>query len=397
MNPPTSTARPAYPETLESAWLRLALEALAARDAESLCLRLEPAVARLSDLFTTERAAGFGRYADTPELLAAYGLFFFPQTFVRAAFVLAECAVRAPEAFPAEPARPFVIADLGAGTGAAGLAAAAFAAGPARPVRLAACDQSGASLDILRRLAPELEAVGPAPAVETVVADARSWVPPAGCDLAVASFALNEFFEDRPDAEAADWTARALDSLRPGGLLLILEPATKSCANRLGRLRDRVAATGVARIVAPCPHARPCPLLARGGEPWCHEVRRWRVPDVAAFLNRHLHREIQSLKFSFLALQHAPPAADPPADPGRGRLIAPVRETGGRILSALCGGDGAGLSCETLTRHMTRADVKAVVRTWERGDLVRLGAPEVIGAGRILRGAPLEREFGFGV
>ena len=164
----------------------------------------------------------------------------------------------------------------------------------------------------------------------------------------------------------------------------------------LGRLRDGIAASGAARIVAPCPHAFPCPLLARGGEPWCHEVRRWRVPDAAAFINRHLHREIQSLKFSFLALQRASPPADAPADPGRGRLIAPLRETGGRILSALCGGDGAGLSCETLTRHMTKADVKAVVRTWERGDLVRLGAPTVIGAGRILRGSPIDRELGFG-
>lgn len=388
-------ARPAYPEALESAWLRLAMEALAVRDTEALCARLEPAVARLSDLFTTERAAGFGRYADTPELLAAYGLFFFPQTFVRTAFALAECAARAPEALGAAPGRPFLVADLGAGTGAAGLAAAAFAANAGRPVRLAACDQSGASLDILRRLAPDLAGGGPAPAVETAIADARSWTPPAGCDLVVASFALNEFFEDRPDAEAAAWIARAMESLRPGGLLLLIEPATQVCANRLGRLRDRLAAAAAARIVAPCPHALPCPLLARGGEPWCHEVRRWRVPDAAAYINRRLHRELQSLKFSFLALQRAAPPETAAGDPGRGRLIAPLRETGGRILSALCGGDGAALSCETLTRHMTKADVKAVVRTWERGDLVRLGAPAVIGAGRILRGAPLEREFGF--
>ena len=133
--------RPAYPEALESAWLRLAMEALAVRDTEALCARLEPAVARLSDLFTTERAAGFGRYADTPELLAAYGLFFFPQTFVRTAFALAECDARAPEALGAAPGRPFLLADLGAGTGAAGLAAAAFAPTPVRPVRPAAFDQ----------------------------------------------------------------------------------------------------------------------------------------------------------------------------------------------------------------------------------------------------------------
>jgi ribosomal protein RSM22 (predicted rRNA methylase) len=390
------TDRPSYPEALEAAWLRLALDALGARDAEALCARLEPAVARLSDLFTTEREDGFGRYADTPELLAAYGLFFFPQTFVRTSFALAECAARAPGVFATPAGRPFRIADLGAGTGAAGLAAAAFVVGAGGPVHLDACDQSGASLAILRRLAPVLAEGRPGPEVETALADGRTWTPSATCDLIVASFALNEFFEDRPDAGAAAWIDRIMESLRPGGLLLLIEPATKVCANRLGRLRDGMAAAGAARIVAPCPHALPCPLLARGGEPWCHEVRRWRVPDIPAFLNRRLHREIQALKFSFLALQRAPPA-EGPVDPGRGRLIAPLRETGGRILSALCGGDGAGLSCETLTRHMAKADVKTVVRTWERGDLVRFEDAKVIGAGRILRGTRLSREFGFEV
>jgi ribosomal protein RSM22 (predicted rRNA methylase) len=388
--------RPVYPKVLEAAWLRLAMESLGGTDAEALCLRLGPAVGRLSDLFTTERAAGFERYADDPELLAAYGLFFFPQTFVRTAFALAECAARAPDALAVPADRPFRIADIGSGTGAAGLAAAAFAMAhtDGAAVRLTACDRSAASLDILRRLVPAIADGGTAPEIVTARADGLTWTPPRDCDLIAASFALNEFFEDRPDPDAADWISRVMESLRPGGLLLILEPATQACSNRLGRLRNRIAAAGVERIVAPCPHARPCPLLGRGGEPWCHEVRRWRVPDATDYINRRLHREIQSLKFSFLALQRAAPAAEP-AGPGRGRLIAPLRETGGRILSALCGGDGAGLSCEVLTRHMSRADVKEIVRDWERGDLVQLDEPKVIGAGRILRGASLSREFGF--
>lgn len=395
MNGPVPTVRPAYPEALQAAWVALALDALGVRDAEALCLRLEPAVARLSDLFTTEREAGFGRYADDPELLAAYGLFFFPQTFVRTSFALSECAARTPDMTEAAAGRPFQIADIGAGTGAAGLAAAAWASATGASVRLAACDQSGASLDILRRLAPAPSAGAAAPEIEASLADGRTWTPPADCDLIVASFALNEFFEERPDDEVAGWVARVMESLRPGGLLLLLEPATKACSHRLGRLRDGIAAAGAVRIVAPCPHAQPCPLLVRG-EPWCHEVRRWPVPDIPAFINRHLHRELQALKFSFLALQRAAPAAVE-VDPGRGRLIAPLRETGGRIVSYLCGGDGAGLTCEVLTRRMDKAEVKDIVRHWERGDLVRYADPAVIGAGRILRGTTLTREFGFTV
>ena len=388
--------RPAYPDALESAWTRLALDALREPDAEALCTRLEPAVARLSDRFTTERAAGFGHYADVPEFLAAYGLFFFPQTFVRTRFALAECADRAPGILVPPGTGPFRVVDIGAGTGAAGLAAATFVAEllPDTPVRLTACDRSPASLDVLRRLAPEATGGAPAVAVETVVADGRTWDPPAGADLAVSSFALNEFFEDRTDDEAAAWISRILASLRPGGLLLVVEPATRTCATRLARLRDGIAG-GHAHIVAPCPHAHPCPLLARGGESWCHEVRRWRPPDTAAWINRHLHRELQVLKFSFLALRRAVPERGT-GEAGRGRLVAPLHETGGRIVTALCGGDGTAMAAEVLTRRMARAEVKEIVRTWERGDLVRFDTPAVIGAGRILRGAALAREFGFG-
>src|SRR5262245_42511074 len=141
----------AYPHDVERVFLDAA-RARAPRSTEDECVdRLAERARRLSDLFTTERPDGpdrFPDYAASEESRIAYGLLFFPQTWVRTRFALAEAV----EARGWRPARPqTVILDLGAGLGAAGFSAAQFlvARGLADRARILAVDRSKAALDAL--------------------------------------------------------------------------------------------------------------------------------------------------------------------------------------------------------------------------------------------------------
>jgi len=368
------------------------MRATGATTPEDACDRLSRATAELSDRFTTDREPGFGGYASDARLTAAYGLFFFPQTHVRARLVLAECASVASEQAWFRLRRPeVIIADFGAGTGAAGLAAAELARclRPRARCRLHACEQHRPALDLLAGLAREI-GTRRNPEVVRAIADALTWLPPEPVDVALAGFSLNEMFEHASDAAVLDWIGRRVELLRPGGWLVVIEPATRVCAVRIERLRNALASRGDLRILAPCPHHRPCPILAMGrSNVWCHEVRRWNVPPSLRWINRRLHRDVGTLSFSFLAIERSPAPAYS-SDPTAGRLVGPVRHTGGRIQSWLCASDGSMRSCEVLTRHLERARAKHLLTALQRGDRVRWISAELIADGRILRGRDIE-------
>jgi len=386
--------RPVYPEALELAWLRRAMDATGSDSPETACDRLARRVAALSDLFTVERRSGFEQYAADPIHWAAYGLFFFPQTYVRIRFVLAECA-----AIAGGPPLPddgaVTVADLGAGSGAAGRAAIDWLqeAGVRRPLRWIAVDRHAAALGELATLAGR-PGRGRRVRVQTVVADVRSWRPDKPADLVLAAFVVNELFEGASEEEFVRWLDRCVGMVRHGGWLVVVEPATRPSSVRLERARDRLLGRDDVSLLAPCPHRRPCPLLALGRpNAWCHDVRRWNAPLSLRWMNRRLHRDLSAVAYSFLAVRRSPPPPDEP-DAFRGRLVGAVRPTAGRIASHLCASDGSTCPCEVLTRHLDRAEARRIVEEWERGDRVRLDDPTRLGNGA-LRGARMERLLGF--
>ncbi|MEY3853924.1 MAG: hypothetical protein RI910_2904 [Verrucomicrobiota bacterium] len=113
--------RLAYPADAEAFWVGQA-ELAAERIGDEALERMTPAVAHLSDLFTTERPdKKFPDYFADPRLLAAYGVFFLPQSFTRTSFALAQvCGLRAWRPSSRIP----TILDLGSGPGSCGVAAA---------------------------------------------------------------------------------------------------------------------------------------------------------------------------------------------------------------------------------------------------------------------------------
>lgn len=367
---------PLYPSDLETFWLHRATTSLRINETPGLLDHLRPEVARLSDLFTVARPSAFNRYGDELRAQLAYGLFFFPQTYVRTGLVLAECLAGGRWKAPSD--RPARILDLGAGLGA-GLLAVAHAL-RAHPLELTALDHAAGSLTLLQDLFSSQQlAVTTRPGhLLHPLPGNESW------DLILCSFALNEAVEGTPDADVHAWARRLLQHLAPGGLLLLIEPALDAAALRLETLRDALAEQGHGCIIAPCLHHRRCPLRSEGRS-YCHEVRRWTAPDSVSYLNRHLFRDLQVLKFCFLAIAQTP-RPEPESDPARARLIAPVDPQNGKIVTRGCAADGEAHGYEVLNRHLTREERDALGEV-ERGTRLRWPAVTPVSQGRILRAA----------
>lgn len=188
----------------------------------------------------------------------AYALARLPATYAACAEVFEETLARAPGFAPR------TLLDAGCGPG--GGSWAAVEAWPSLE-GIVWFDASPPFLDMARRLAAE----GP----EVIrLADAQCGDLTAGpfarADLVMASYALAEI---AAPAQAA-LVARLWDAC--DGVLALVEPGTPAGYARILAARETLIAAG-AQVVAPCPHAGPCPLV----EPdWCHfSVRLARSRD----------------------------------------------------------------------------------------------------------------------
>ncbi|WP_112661874.1 small ribosomal subunit Rsm22 family protein [Microvirga flavescens] len=115
-----------------------------------------------------------------------------------------------------------------------------------------------------------------------------------------------------------------------GDTLLIVEPGTPAGWERVLAARARLIASG-AHLIAPCPHALACPLVAPD---WCHFSRR--------VARSRLHRQAKGAevpwedeKFIYIA------ASRHPAAHLSARVIAPPRAGSGQVRLKLCLEKGA--------------------------------------------------------
>ena len=361
-----------YPPAAEAHWVNCA-EAVTGLVGDDALERLAPAVARLSDLFTTERPEGrFPDYFADEELRAAYGVFFLPQSFVRTGFALAQ-AMELRRWRPTSPTP--AILDLGAGPGSCGLSAAhhlhRLGAGH---VELVAVDRSPSALAGLEGFAAA--SLGPAVSVRTRVGDAarpETW-PDGDYDLIVAGFVLNEMTHLQ-STEALAWFAQLKRRLRPGGLIVLLEPAPRATAERLQRLSEAICAQGLITRIGPELDQRPCPELL-GAEHWNHESRPWTAPRSTAYVNRRLFRDLREVRFACALFSDAS-LTELPATAAR--LVSDVQIIKG-LLRFIVVREGALQSVEVPTRGLSKHDIKGLAATFGRGDVVtfpRLPGPKI--------------------
>jgi ribosomal protein RSM22 (predicted rRNA methylase) len=314
-----------------------ALQAALARELEGVSRKdLAARAARTSKAYRAGQGSA-GVIRDPLDALA-YALTRLPATYAACAAVFAELARRAP-AF-----RPASLLDAGAGA-----AAASWAAAQAWPTleRLTWLDNNPAFLALAQRLADTN-----LPAPDARRADLRTEggadLPPA--DLVVASYALAEIAPDRQAAVAAGLWAAAT------GVLALVEPGTPAGFARLRAVRLQLIEAGAA-ILAPCPHAGPCPMA---GDDWCHvSVRLPRSRD-------HLLAKGAEVPYEDEPYAYLLAARPGLGSPAAARLLAPPRETKPAIALKLC--TPGGLERRAVPRRDKAA--YAIARRLRWGDAV---------------------------
>jgi len=234
---------------------------------------LKRAAAALSALYRDRapRLSGL-----SPELrVAAYLVTRMPATYAAAAAVLSE--VRARTAAPIAS-----VLDIGAGTGAASLAARA-----AFPLaRLTLCEPDPAFAQAARELLPE---------ALWQPSDFTSPAPFPAHDLVVAAYSLGEV----PTPAALEAALRMWEAARVA--LAIVQPGTPAGFSLVRQVRDRLLTAG-AHMLAPCPSSAACPMR---DPDWCHFSAR---TDRSS-----LHRRLKDAalgyedeKFSYIAFSRTP-------------------------------------------------------------------------------------------
>ncbi len=240
----------------------------------------------------------------------AYLLARLPATYAAVAAVLGE--VRARCAF-----EPKTLTDAGSGPGTASWAA--VETWPALD-RVAMVDSSAVFLGMARKLASASASKALANA-DATLADVTRVSDLASSDLVIASYALAEV-----PREALTETAMALWKAC-SGILALVEPGTPAGYERIVACREALLAGG-AKIVAPCPHAAPCPIVAPD---WCHfseRLPRSRDHMIVKAANVPFEDE----KFSYLAAarDHVAIAAY------EARVLAPPKKDKTGIALKLC-------------------------------------------------------------
>jgi SAM-dependent methyltransferase len=319
-------------------------------------------VRTLSLGLTRERQLAGARYMDDPRLLGAYLLFYWPVSYAQGRQVLGEL-----------PSRARSVLDLGSGPGPL-----AFAALDAGAAEVTAADRSRPALALARELAAE---AGEALATRDWDPEKGTGLPTTGVDAVLVGHLLNELFGKGEPAlgRRAALAEQALAALRPGGSLVLLEPALRDTSRELLKLRDVLVRRGYA-VRAPCLFRGDCPALEKPSD-WCHAERAWTMPPLLEQLARAASLHKEALKMSYLVLAPKGEPWRPPPEGRSFRIVSEPLEGKGRQRFMGCGPEGRmGLALQE--RHRTEAN--SVFFRLQRGDVVTVTEAEPRGDGLAL-------------
>ena len=267
------------------------------------------------------------------------------------------------------PADRWRVLDVGAGLGTTSLGVTELArrAG-VTSVDLMALERDAKTRDLLPAIvagALEDDLIAPVELrVESMNLEARA-VGPAihrashageGFDLVVVGLVLNELFSGLTPEEATARRAGLLEALvatlRPGGALIVLEPALRAVTRDLMAIRDAlIEGRRPIRVEAPCPHARPCPMLPNVKD-WCHAELPFALPEPLAEVARASGLRFERLTYAYLTLragEGAPSFAEPTY-----RVVGGPVASKGKSEWTLCGAAGEGGPGLVRLRRMDR-------------------------------------------
>lgn len=176
-------------------------------------------------------------------------------------------------------------------------------------------------------------------------------------DLVVAGFALAELADDnRQRVVESMWQACT-------GVMVVIEPGTTPGYQRTLAVRDWLIGAG-AHVLAPCPHAGPCPIVSPD---WCHFVQR--VPRTRDHMIAKAGTvPFEDEKFSYIAVSRTAPA---PRAPFLRVLLHPNSSKPGMTFKA-CTPDGV----RQVDVPKRNKPLYAIARRMDWGDAMPLSAPE---------------------
>lgn len=279
--------------------LRAPLESLAQTHGIAACTK---AAQQLSLRYRSETGSG-KRLAVSEIETAAYALTRMPATF-GAAYTALQWALMC------VPFRPESLLDVGAGTGAA-----ALAAGLLLPLQEATLIEREPEM---RNTGKLLLQGSPLRSARWQAGDIREPLSDKA-ELVSAAYLLGEL----PEAELPAALSRLWEAAEK--MLLIIEPGTPAGYAVIRRAREELVKAG-AQIAAPCPQTDACPIA---GDDWCHFTCR--------VARSRLHRQLkggdapyEDEKFCYLALVRGP------ASPAPARVLRHPYTEPGKVTLQLC-------------------------------------------------------------
>jgi ribosomal protein RSM22 (predicted rRNA methylase) len=378
---------------------------------ESKLEEISRAVARLSELYTRERADLRDNLLEDPHLRLAYLAYFLPSNILKIKTVLDEIWLH-PNVKRLFPERLRIL-DLGCGPGTQLLGCLAFLSQQLRPPEKIECvgvDSLESNLQDTRylfdRFSAELSTCATglqnaSPPFETW-RDRTRWsletyrgdvsrrlklkdaIP---FDFIIMGNVLNELFPG--DGQYIEKRSRRVatliqDWLAPNGFLILMEPALRETSRELLRVRDRLLEMLPLTVYSPCVHSRPCPAVAPGcTSDWCHEDHAWQTPWWIRQIDERTGLRKSSLKYSYvvlnrmgLSVRDAALGVTPgdaqalPAQSQVWRVVSETLEERGKAAAYLCGFEGR-FRVTRLNKHASPAN--ADFTSLDRGQVVTTG------------------------
>jgi SAM-dependent methyltransferase len=284
------------------------------------------AVLALSNGLIGERELIGRAYMDDASHLGAYLLYFWPVSYAQSSFILKHLM---PEDMTRGP-----VLDLGSGPGPMAMAAANAGA-----QELVLREKAQRSMDVGLKLAGDagVKASGSRQDVQRLTALESSHY-----GLITMGHVLGELWSlDEEDAVArrVALCEELMGALKPGGHLVIMEPALRHTSRELLMVRDALIEAGHG-VKAPCYFKGACPALERKRD-WCHAELPWKMPKVVEQIAQAAGRRKEHLKMTYIIMQKGlSPEDQKPADPDVFRLVSESLHTKGRFHFVGCGAQG---------------------------------------------------------
>ena len=312
--------------------------------------RVAAGVRELSKGLTGQRELAGAGYLANDDLLGAYLLYYWPVSFAQTLSALRKGELR----------RGTKALDLGSGP-----APGALALLEAGWTKVTAADRSQPALDKAQQLAQ----LGGFP-LTTVRWSAEEEDLPAGgpWELVLLGHFLNELAPGKSDRieRRAALLKKIQAQLAPGGVILVIEPASHGPNAEVLALRDLMVVQNWG-VLGPCFYQKSCPALAAGAA--CHDLLPWKVPHIVAQPARRAAIDKRELPFTWLAFR---PSGAVKVDSAHYRVLSePMLNKAGRKRVLVCGEAGRfSLSAPGAFRSPLWLNLR-------RGDALRIENPEI--------------------